>query len=608
MDSEVLLYSTIDSTGDEGSFYNFPLDLIRSLPAPGAFEARVLPKFSTKGDLTRAVHQLCNWLLLNTLQYSGCILLCHSLGGLIAADALSRLSQFHPRPKILAILSYDSPFFGIQTHILSITAASNSVQWGSQVAHDSVSFLSQASSQAVATTTQVLAQTARGSSHLISKGSGWVYSGVSMVASYPFKKPFIQSESSSEKVFENLETSTSFSDSTLCISDDPDTQDLQSTKSDNTLDSTASHSASLESLDHLQHQKSNDAYTTHDSNNFDNLLEKNQSDNGKSNDANEQELCVNSKDEREEETKQQNTITSEISPNILYSTAQTIYSVGDSLSQGSWTLASKGVDILASGAQAALSLPQKTISSIYPFSSSGNEIMQPSNTTVQDSNVEVVVDQDDVLKVSEELETQSIEKTDHSQLYTEENEMPMQDILINEESLEEYNRVDNPKQPELLPLPPEDPWKPWIQAGVTTAALAVGVYYAGALGGVALTTRSVSKKVAVACAVSLADEARKHLQFLFPLWGESESSSRARVDLVLTSCHFRAFYVEMESQTFINLPPSDYSMYYIPVGSDCADVIGGHIHIFNRHANPGNYWLLVQDTVSEISRILNTCT
>ncbi|TPX58005.1 hypothetical protein PhCBS80983_g03414 [Powellomyces hirtus] len=83
--------------GSEHSFENFPLDLAACLRGPTMrvpdVEVRIFPRFDTKGDPTRAVNQLCNWLLLNATEpeYSGVIILAHSMGGLMAVDAYRKM-------------------------------------------------------------------------------------------------------------------------------------------------------------------------------------------------------------------------------------------------------------------------------------------------------------------------------------------------------------------------------------------------------------------------------------------------------------------------------------------------------------------------------------
>ena len=79
---------TLSSYGfrSEESFGTFPLDVLRTLKDDyqlTGIEARVFPRFDTKGDSEKAVSKLINWLLLHatTTEYDGVLLLAHSMGG-----------------------------------------------------------------------------------------------------------------------------------------------------------------------------------------------------------------------------------------------------------------------------------------------------------------------------------------------------------------------------------------------------------------------------------------------------------------------------------------------------------------------------------------------
>ncbi|KAI8925895.1 hypothetical protein BC831DRAFT_400617, partial [Entophlyctis helioformis] len=89
---KVLLLFVHGFLGSETSFSTFPLDLLSALRQSHRLlnlEARVLPRFETKGDPTRSVNLLYNWLVLNAAapEYEAVIILAHSMGGLIAVDA-----------------------------------------------------------------------------------------------------------------------------------------------------------------------------------------------------------------------------------------------------------------------------------------------------------------------------------------------------------------------------------------------------------------------------------------------------------------------------------------------------------------------------------------
>ncbi len=57
--------------------------------------------------------------------------------------------------------------------------------------------------------------------------------------------------------------------------------------------------------------------------------------------------------------------------------------------------------------------------------------------------------------------------------------------------------------------------------------------------------------------------------------------------------------------TFIQLPPPDLGLYFIPIATDCSDVISGHMSFFCRQSNPGLYWVLVSDAAAQVSRAIS---
>ncbi|KAJ3268020.1 hypothetical protein HK104_005512, partial [Borealophlyctis nickersoniae] len=94
--SKTLLLFVHGFLGSEASFATFPIDLVnhlREIHKLHSIEARVFPRFDTKGDPTAAVNQLCNWLLLNAgaPEYDSVVIIAHSMGGIMAVDAYRKL-------------------------------------------------------------------------------------------------------------------------------------------------------------------------------------------------------------------------------------------------------------------------------------------------------------------------------------------------------------------------------------------------------------------------------------------------------------------------------------------------------------------------------------
>ncbi|KAJ3296246.1 hypothetical protein HK104_001811 [Borealophlyctis nickersoniae] len=88
--------------GSEESFEQLPIDLLHVLAThynipKSSIETRVFPRYDTKGNNARAAQKLIDWLLLHatTARYKCVILLAHSMGGLLAADAYQYLYDLH---------------------------------------------------------------------------------------------------------------------------------------------------------------------------------------------------------------------------------------------------------------------------------------------------------------------------------------------------------------------------------------------------------------------------------------------------------------------------------------------------------------------------------
>ncbi|KAJ3217898.1 hypothetical protein HDU67_007049 [Dinochytrium kinnereticum] len=89
-------------------------------------------------------------------------------------------------------------------------------------------------------------------------------------------------------------------------------------------------------------------------------------------------------------------------------------------------------------------------------------------------------------------------------------------------------------------------WMPWLTVGLAGAAIAAGTYYTGGL----LLAAPLVQSVAVTWAASHVNEASKHLQFLYPLWGETQEDWRRRVEVLqgevgMGRLTFRCFFVEL---------------------------------------------------------------
>lgn len=186
---------------------------------------------------------------------------------------------------------------------------------------------------------------------------------------------------------------------------------------------------------------------------------------------------------------------------------------------------------ISTGASYALAAPfavSSTISYLWPWRSSSAtdepSLLIPQPDTFTTTEIEKTVSE---VTLNESLQTVDPKK------YTDSSIESNLDQALKDE-----------KGPELLPIPQDSEWSPWISLGITTAAVA----FSGSL--LAISTMTVVRRVALAYAVSHAEEARQRLQFLYPIWGESSKDSESRLLLLKEmnqkdSFIFKSYYVEV---------------------------------------------------------------
>ncbi|KAM0815903.1 putative DUF676 domain-containing protein [Seiridium cardinale] len=139
--------------GDDDTFQTFPYDLkvqvAKKLPDHGV-ESVVYPKYETKGELAQSSEQFLSWLKERVMevrkQHSenpwppndrdvGVVLVAHSMGGFVAADALfsvlnDRITNKDDEktpifPLIQGILTFDTPYNGLARSMFVYGAFSN---------------------------------------------------------------------------------------------------------------------------------------------------------------------------------------------------------------------------------------------------------------------------------------------------------------------------------------------------------------------------------------------------------------------------------------------------------------------------------------------------
>ncbi|KAJ3999566.1 hypothetical protein F5050DRAFT_1736965 [Lentinula boryana] len=127
--------------GDNDTFGKFPerLQHVLTETVPNStVECIIFPVYETKGNLNEAVVRFSDWLteltVTKEVAHGGGagkakIVLCgHSMGGLLAADSIIEFFRTRPDtsaplwPKIVACISFDTPYYGLHPYVFKNTA------------------------------------------------------------------------------------------------------------------------------------------------------------------------------------------------------------------------------------------------------------------------------------------------------------------------------------------------------------------------------------------------------------------------------------------------------------------------------------------------------
>ncbi|KZP00208.1 hypothetical protein CALVIDRAFT_470136, partial [Calocera viscosa TUFC12733] len=140
--------------GTDGTFCGFPerLKHVLTETLPGTkVECVVFPAYETRGELAEATARFVSWLTELTVNLEAShglraggarIVLCgHSMGGLVAADALLGIAGSGPEqrpmwPRIIACIGYDTPYLGLHPNVFkhSVSQVSTYVDAAKSVA------------------------------------------------------------------------------------------------------------------------------------------------------------------------------------------------------------------------------------------------------------------------------------------------------------------------------------------------------------------------------------------------------------------------------------------------------------------------------------------
>lgn len=183
--------------GTDSTFARFP-ERLRHIVAETVsnvtIESVVFPAYETKGELNAAVERFADWLATLTVEKEVAtgsgggagkakIVLCgHSMGGLVAADALISMVTSRPDkqaplwPKIIACIAFDTPYLGLHPFVFknSISKAFGYAQTAQQAASALNSLFSKsAGASAGASKAPAAAITAPPTSPASPSGSSW---------------------------------------------------------------------------------------------------------------------------------------------------------------------------------------------------------------------------------------------------------------------------------------------------------------------------------------------------------------------------------------------------------------------------------------------------
>jgi NAD(P)H-dependent FMN reductase len=487
--------------GSESSFVSFPLDLIqaiRTLYKIPNLEARLFPFFSTKGDPNKSVHLLYNWLILNATQpeYEAVIIVCHSMGGLIAVEAVSKLQQFQKGEEVSA---------------KTFEVASANLDLGDLNRKNSNSQLKEPLPEKVE-----------------SKGwfSGWFSTETKKIDTV---EDTLQSMPVEEDQPTELEVSLYLNPSTksyvnvasiICF-DSPF----------NGLNPTVFTVAAGDQAADIISSYIPSGYsdTVNSTIKYGNKLAKT--------------AVVGSINAVASLPQATTSAIKSVStlPGTIYSSLPT---ASEALTATTTPIrAIPGAiaalpGVLSAGATYAAAAPgavSSSISYLWPWRNNSKSD-EPSMLISESDRIPPSDRQDSQDTLNEETSTEISKQI-------EELKVDVQDIRK-----EELVPIED-SRPELLPIPQDSDWSPWISLGITTAAVAGGAYYfTGSL--LAISTMTVVRRVALAYAVSHAEEARQRLQFLYPIWGESSKNSLARLQFLKENTEksgllFKCYYIEV---------------------------------------------------------------
>ncbi|KAJ3314108.1 hypothetical protein HDV04_001139 [Boothiomyces sp. JEL0838] len=606
-EQKILILFVHGFLGSENSFSSFPLDLVqsvRSLYAIPNLEARVFPFFPTKGDPNKAINFLYNWLLMNATfpEYEAVIIMCHSMGGLIAADAWRKIQK----------LQSNDPIIPDTTKEFQMASAEY------QISKEENEQLSQKEEEKLNQANETIKEQAKEKE----QSSGWFGSWWS-------------SKSEEEKLEQVMEPVTVDINAPEAPSPYPkdvelfSSSQMQLKKGIKDFGKAKINLVALISFDSPFYGLNSNVFTfaagEHAADIISSYVPESHSSQVNSTLKYGSNLASNAFVSSMNVASQLPSLassaiytgaqTAKSIPSALYSTAASIPGAASTVISTSAELPKTIYSKLPTKAEAveATSATVAAIPSAVSYTASlvssvpgslSNLWRYGSNATIVDDNAQAEekkeIDKDTQENtIAKEVEDLKID----GEIITEETANMQLTVKTTVEE-EDFNRA------ELLPIEDGYNWTPWVTLGITTAAVVGGAYYSGGI--LALGTMTLVRRVALAYAVSHASEATHYLRFLYPLWGESQAEADNRIEEMKKkveegSFFFKAYYIQIlpekedtegRIKTFVKPPPKSISYLFQPIGSDSDNEIAAHMHMFDRQVNPGSYW----DNIHKVGR------
>jgi hypothetical protein len=554
MESKTLILFVHGFLGSESSFDHFPLDLVHSIRNTYQLqniEARIFPFFSTKGNPDKSITLLYNWLVMNASgpEYEAVIIVCHSMGGLIVADAYQK------------VLSHQSKKLPIETpldHKKSFSMAS------ADIAIDDLTKITFTEDKKdITEIKETLDQEKKDSND---SKSGW------------FGSFWTKSKDSNDQGEDKEQYEIPVADETLTslpvepeLEDERNHEYTSNTKTGYLDKSSNINIIAIICFDSPFYGLNSNVFTVaaseHAAEIISSYVPERHSTKVKSG------IIYGSSVATSAVTTSVNAVSyiPQASVNIITSIPRVTTNIVTSIPQATGSvllsaiaLPGAAISVLPAVGNGIVGTTKATSSAIYGGVSSVNSsIMSYWSGSPKDEYKEPAVDLNAKEEPQESVDNNSDYTEKPSELVKEVDREEERKNAADREELEEECKNDSTislstieqvsndlvkKEHDGLIAVENQSWTPIIGIGLTTLVGFGAYYYAGSL--IAMGSYSFIRRAALAYAVSHADGARQHLQFLYPIWAERVTDNDKRVDFLVEAANsdnfmFKCYYIEV---------------------------------------------------------------